>query len=87
MKYYKTFNNIYRTRHTNMQTFIQMRSLTHTYNEITEDVQQYTQDRTHKHTRFHKDAFTHNSGASCDNNHGNGDTSMKFCTDDRFSVL
>jgi hypothetical protein len=27
------------------------------------------------------------SGASCDNNHANGDTSLKFCTDDRFSVL
>jgi len=33
--------------------------------------------------------FQHSSlsGASYDNNHANGDTSMKFCTDDRFSVL
>jgi hypothetical protein len=26
------------------------------------------------------------SGASCGNNHANGDRNMQFCTDDRFSV-
>jgi hypothetical protein len=35
MKQHKTFDNIYRTRHTNIQTFIQTNSLTHTHNETT----------------------------------------------------
>jgi len=35
-----------------------MLSLTHTYNEITQDVQQYIQDKTHKHLNFHTDALT-----------------------------
>ena len=35
MKYRKTYENIYRTRHINIQTFMQMLSLTHTHNEIT----------------------------------------------------
>ena len=31
----KTYDNIYRTTHTIIQTFIHMLSLTHTFNEIT----------------------------------------------------
>jgi hypothetical protein len=37
MAYDKRYGNIYRTRHTNIQTFIQMLSLTHTHNEMTYD--------------------------------------------------
>jgi hypothetical protein len=37
MTYDKRYGNIYRTRHTNIQPFIQMLSLTHTHNEMTYD--------------------------------------------------
>ena len=51
----KTYDNMYRT---NRQNAIQMLSLTHTYDEITQDVRHYIQDKTHKHTTCHTDALT-----------------------------
>ena len=52
------YDNIHRTKYTNIQTSIHMLSLTHTHNKITQDVRQYIQDKTHNQTNFHEDALT-----------------------------
>ena len=49
------YDNIYRTRHTIIQTFIHMLSLTHTYNEITLK----TYDNIYRTTHTIIQTFTH----------------------------